>query len=68
MLFELSTKVKIEKRVVTSLTSMLGEIGGLYGILVGLAYFILGKFPEKLFLIHQVKALFRAADLNEEQA
>ena len=50
-----------------SLTSMLGEIGGLYGILVGLAFFILGKFPEKLFLIHQVRALFRAADLDEQE-
>ena len=67
-LFDLSTIVKVEKRVVTSLTSMLGEIGGLYGILFSLAYFILGKFPEKLFLIHQVKALFRAADLDEHQA
>ena len=64
--FSLSNTVKVEKRVVMSLTSMLGEIGGLYGILVGLAYFILGKFPEKLFLIHQVKALFRAADLDEQ--
>ena len=67
-MFFLSNAVKIEKRVVVSLTSMLGEVGGLYGILVGLAYFILGKFPEKLFLIHQVKALFRAADLDEQQA
>ena len=50
-----------------SLTSMLGEVGGLYSILVGLAYFILGKVPEKLFLIHQVKALFRAADLDGQQ-
>ena len=49
-----------------SLTSMLGEIGGLYGILVGLAFFILGKFPEKLFLTHQVRALFRAAELDEQ--
>ena len=65
--FDLSNTVKVEKRVVASLTSMLGEIGGLYGILVGLAYFILGKFPEKLFLIHQVRALFRAADLDEQQ-
>ena len=48
-----------------SLTSMLGEIGGLYGILVGLAFFFSFKFPEKLFLIDQVTALFRAADLDE---
>ena len=66
-IFDLSNTVKIEKRVVVSLTSMLGEVGGLYGILVGLAYFILGKIPEKLFLIHQVKALFRAADLDKQK-
>ena len=63
--FGLSFTVKIEKRVVTSITNMLGEVGGLYGIIIGLAYFLLGKFPEKMFLIHQVRALFRAADLDE---
>ena len=50
--FDLSNPVKIEKRVVVSLTSMLGEIGGFYGILVGLAFFFSFKLPEKLFLIH----------------
>ena len=49
---DLNNKVKIEKRVVVSLTNMLGEVGGLYGIIIGLAFFLLGKFPEKLFLIH----------------
>ena len=50
--FGLSFTVKIEKRVVTSITNMLGEVGGLYGIIIGLAFLLLGSFPEKMFLIH----------------
>ena len=49
-----------------SLTSVLGEIGGFYGILVGLAFFFSFKLPEKLFMIDQVRTLFRAADLDEQ--
>ena len=45
---------------------MLGEIGGLYGILVGLAFFFSFKLPEKLFMIDQVRTLFRAADPDEK--
>ena len=49
-----------------SLTSVLGEIGGFYGILVGLAFFFSFKLPEKLFMIDQVRTLFRAADPDEK--
>ena len=47
--FELGQRVSIEKRVVLSIPSLFGEVGGLYDFLSALNLFVIGGIQAKLF-------------------
>jgi hypothetical protein len=59
-LFELCQEIKIEKRVVTSLPSLFGEVGGLGDIIRILIALIIGRMQAKLFTFDQIRTFFRA--------
>ena len=41
--FDLSLAIRIEKRVVTDILSLFGEIGGLYGLLAAFVLIFIGN-------------------------
>ena len=49
MYFELGQKISVEKRVVLSIPSLFGEVGGLYDFLSALNLFVIGGMQAKLF-------------------
>jgi len=66
-LFELSQEIKIEKRIVTSLPSLFGEVGGLGDIINLLIALIIGRIQEKLFTFDQVRTFFKANISTRDQ-
>ena len=61
-LFDLSQMIKVEKRQVTSLPELFGDLGGLYEFFATLSVTCIGAYQAKMFTLHQVKSLFRVAD------
>ena len=57
-LFDINAKVKIEKRTVTSIISLLGEIGGLYEVLTALVAIFIGSVSTRAYLIDQLSKFY----------
>lgn len=59
----MSEEVKVEKRVVTSLISLFGDIGGLREVFSSLIVLIVGSYQSKAFLFDQIESnRFRVAE------
>ena len=56
--FEMSPEIKIEKRKVTSLPSLFGEIGGLNDFFALIIMLLLSNFQANSFLLKSIKDLF----------
>ena len=54
----LSNKINIEKRKVTSLPSLFGELGGLFDFFALIILLVIGKFKANSFLQNTVKTFF----------
>jgi hypothetical protein len=59
--FNLSQTIKVEERQVTSLPGLFGDLGGLYEFFATVIVTLIGAYQTKVFALHQVKSLFRAA-------
>jgi len=59
MVLHLSNKISVEKRVVTSLVSLFGDLGGLYEFMATGVIFLIGRYQSSSFTVAQVKTLFR---------
>jgi len=55
----LSQEVKIGKRVVVSLPSLLGDTGGLHEILSSFIFLFIGQLQAKAYIFNQVQTFFR---------
>lgn len=59
--FDLSQTIRVEKRQVTSLPVLFGDLGGLYEFLATIATLLVGRIQSKLSIASQVSALFLQA-------
>ena len=59
--FDLSQQIKVEKRQVTSLPGLFGDLGGLYEFFATLSVTLIGAYQAKMFALSQVKSLFRVS-------
>ena len=67
-LFDMGEEIKVEARVVTSLISLFGDIGGLREVFASLVVLLLGSFQSKAYLIDQIEnSRFRVKD-NDNHA
>ena len=57
--FDLSQKIIAEKRTVTSLTQLFGDLGGLYEFVATFIIFLIGRYQSGAFTLHQVASHFR---------
>jgi len=57
--FDLSNQIKIEKRIVNSIPSVLGSVFGLKDLLSILITFLIGRFQAKAFTFDMIANLFR---------
>ncbi len=57
--FDLSVEVKIEKRVVNSLPSLFGEVGGLNDLLATLVLLLIGMFQANAFIFDLATTFFK---------
>ena len=55
---EIGTKIEIERRTVTSLPSLFGEIGGLYDFFALFILLFISSFQANSFLVNLIKDLF----------
>ena len=60
-LFDLSQTIKVEKRQVTSLPELFGELGGLYEFFATLSVTLIGAYQAKMLTLDQIKSLFRVS-------
>ena len=58
-LFDIDAKIKIEKRTVTSIFSLLGDIGGLYEVLMTLGAIFIGSVSTRAYLIDQLSKFYK---------
>ena len=56
---DMSNAIKIEKRVVTDLISLFGDIGGLNDFLATFIIVLIGSVQTKLFTMDIVSTMFR---------
>ena len=66
--FDLSQKVWVEKRKVLSITSVFGELGGLYGSLASIAYFLIGNYQQGSADVYRLSSLFKVPVLSTPKA
>lgn len=55
---EVGSKINIEKRKVTSLPSLFGEIGGLYDFFALIIMLMINNFQANSFFVDSIKRLF----------
>ena len=55
---EVGPQIKIEKRKVTSLASLFGELGGLNDFFASFIVIIISSFQANAFLVDSIKRLF----------
>ena len=60
--FSISNLIKVEKRIVTSLPVLFGDVGGLYGSLATLASLLVSRYNSKRFNMSQLKTKFLIAN------
>ena len=65
--FLIGPRIEIEKRKVTSLPSLFGEIGGLNDFFAAFILIIISSFQAKSFTIDSVKRLFLMNKTENEQ-
>ena len=56
--FEIGNQIEIEKRKVTSLPSLFGEIGGLNDFFASFVVFIISGYQANSFILDSIKRLF----------
>ena len=59
---DLSTEIKIEKRVVNSFPSLFGEVGGINELLATLVLLLIGMFQANAFIFDQASTFFKAGN------
>ena len=63
--FHLSQTIKVEKRQVTSLPALFGDLGGLYEFLATIVMTVIGSYQTKAFTLDQVRSFFRLAKFQK---
>ena len=63
--FHLSQTIKVEKRQVTSLPALFGDLGGLYEFLATIVCTVIGSYQTKAFTLAQVRSFFRIANFQK---
>ena len=63
--FNLSQTIKVEKRQVTSLPALFGDLGGLYEFLATIVMTVIGSYQTKAFTFDQVRSFFRLANFQK---
>ena len=58
-LFDLDSEIKVEKRVVISFLSLLGEIGGIKEVLSIIIAILIGSIQSKTYVLNRVEQLYR---------
>ena len=59
---DLSTEIKIEKRVVNSFPSLFGEVGGINELLATLVLLLIGMFQANAFIFDQASTFFKTGN------
>ena len=57
--FDLSTKIQIEKRQVTSFPTLFGNLGGIYSFFATMVLCVINRYQTGAYGLHQVNSLFK---------
>ncbi len=64
--FDLGQEIKIEKRQVTSIPGLFGDLGGLYEFLATIAAAMVSSYQVKAYSFDLIKSFFRVAGLRRQ--
>ena len=64
--FDLSKKIQVEKRIVTSLPQLFGDLGGLYGALATISLLLISRYQRGTFSLHHIESQYRLPPKSRE--
>ena len=64
--FDLSQEINVEKRQVTSIPGLFGDLGGLYEFLATIAAALVSGYQVRAYSFDLIKSFFRVAGLKRQ--